>query len=54
MQYDYFISHASEDKDLIARPLAHFLKTASFNVWYDEFALKLGDSLRASIDGGPL
>lgn len=52
MQYDYFISHASEDKDLIARPLAHFLKTANFNIWFDEFSLKLGDSLRASIDGG--
>jgi len=52
VQYDYFISHASEDKDLVARPLAHFLKTAKFNVWYDEFTLKLGDSLRASIDSG--
>lgn len=52
MKYDYFISHASEDKDLIARPLAHFLQTARFSVWYDELTLKLGDSLRASIDGG--
>lgn len=52
MRYDYFISHASEDKDLIARPLAYFLQTAGFNVWYDESTLKVGDSLRASIDGG--
>jgi hypothetical protein len=52
VEYDYFICHASEDKDLIARPLAHFLRTAGFHIWYDEFTLKIGDSLRASIDRG--
>lgn len=52
MSYDYFISHASEDKDLVARPLAHYLSTAKFNIWYDEFTLRLGDSLRGSIDRG--
>jgi hypothetical protein len=49
-----FISHASEDKEDIARPLAHELIHRGFDVWYDEFSLKLGDSLRSSIDKGLL
>ncbi len=49
---DFFISHASEDKDSIARPLALALKDRGYDVWYDEFSLKLGDSLRESIDNG--
>ncbi|MEQ8923585.1 MAG: toll/interleukin-1 receptor domain-containing protein [Roseovarius sp.] len=50
--WDYFISHASEDKDLIVRPFAHYLKSAGFGIWYDEFSLKVGDSLLSSINGG--
>jgi hypothetical protein len=52
MAWDYFISHASEDKSLIASPLAHYLKSADFNVWYDEFSLRVGDSLLQSISQG--
>uniref|UniRef100_A0A0N4ZTT5 TIR domain-containing protein n=1 Tax=Parastrongyloides trichosuri TaxID=131310 RepID=A0A0N4ZTT5_PARTI len=51
-QYDFFISHASEDKDDIVRNLADSLKYNGFNVWYDEFELKIGDSLRKKIDAG--
>lgn len=51
-EYDAFISHASEDKEAFVRPLAHALRDAGLQVWYDEFTLKLGDSLRASIDRG--
>jgi len=47
-----FISHASEDKATFVRPLAHALKKRGVNVWYDEFSLKPGDSLRRSIDKG--
>lgn len=54
MKYDVFISHASEDKDLIVRPLVTMLEKLSVRVWYDEFSLKLGDSLSASIDKGLL
>lgn len=43
--YDFFISHASEDKDEIVRDLAEALKENGFDVWYDEFELKVGDSL---------
>ncbi len=51
-KYDVFISHASEDKDDFVRPLANALVKAGVNIWYDEFTLRLGDSLRASIDKG--
>jgi len=51
-KYDLFISHASEDKDAIVRPMATILERLSVRVWYDEFSLQLGDSLTASIDKG--
>ncbi len=47
-----FISHASEDKKAFVRPLAGALIAAGFDVWYDEYELTLGDSLRAKIDHG--
>ena len=52
IEYDVFISHASEDKDALVRPLAQALFAHGLKVWYDEFTLKLGDSLRESIDRG--
>jgi hypothetical protein len=52
MEWDVFISHASEDKDAIARPLANALRSLGNRVWFDEFTLSLGDSLRRSIDHG--
>jgi TIR domain len=52
MKYDVFISHAPEDKTPFVRPLAQALQQARLKVWYDEFALRLGDSLRESIDRG--
>lgn len=51
-EYDVFISHASEDKDAVVRPLAVALKNKGLSVWYDEFELKIGDSLRRKIDIG--
>lgn len=50
--YDFFISHASEDKETFVRPLAQALMDAGCSVWFDETALKPGDSLRKSIDKG--
>ena len=49
---DVFISHASEDKEAIARPLAAQLRKDGFTVWFDEYELVLGDSLRAKIEAG--
>ena len=51
-RWDVFISHASEDKESIAHSLAVALRDRGLQVWYDGFALALGDSLRASIDLG--
>lgn len=51
-EHDVFISHASEDKDEIVRPLAIALREQGLSVWYDEFELKIGDSLRQKIDKG--
>ncbi len=50
--FDVFISHASEDKDAVVRPLAEALRAHGLVVWYDEFELKIGDSLRRRIDTG--
>jgi hypothetical protein len=46
-----FISHASEDKDALARPLAEKLK-ALCHVWYDEYSLPYGASIFGSISAG--
>jgi len=51
-EYDLFLSHASEDKHAIARPLYEALTAAGVSVWYDEAVLTMGDSLRQKIDEG--
>ena len=50
--HDVFISHATEDKDDVVRPLAQALIDQNLRVWYDEFELRIGDSLRRKIDAG--
>jgi len=52
MLYDVFICHASEDKNAFVRPLAAMLQERHLEVWYDEFALSVGDSIRRAIDKG--
>lgn len=49
---DIFICHASEDKADVAGPLAAMLVSAGLEVWYDEYSLELGDSIRQTIDEG--
>lgn len=51
-KWDVFISHASEDKETIAKELATLLTDLGVKVWYDEFSLKVGDSLSQKIDEG--
>jgi TIR domain len=51
-QWDFFISYAEEDKKEIATPLADALNARGLMVWYADYALKSGDSLRESIDYG--
>ena len=50
--YDVFLSHASEDKDEVARPLATLLQERGLRVWYDEFELSIGDNLVAKLNAG--
>ncbi|HEX8101112.1 MAG TPA: toll/interleukin-1 receptor domain-containing protein [Solirubrobacteraceae bacterium] len=50
--FDVFVSHATEDKDSFVRPLAHALQERGVRVWFDEFEMRLGDSLRRKIDAG--
>ena len=52
MSWDVFVSHASEDKDDFVRPLVQGLTARGLKVWFDEFTLTVGDSLRRSIDRG--
>lgn len=47
-----FISYDSQDRELIARPLALKLAGLGVPVWFDEFSLKVGDSLREKIEHG--
>jgi hypothetical protein len=45
-----FISHASEDKEAVAIPLAESLKQRGIDVWLDQWELTVGDSLRRAIE----
>lgn len=54
MKHDVFISHASEDKEEVATPLASILQESHISVWLDANMLSLGDSLRRKIDDGLL
>ena len=50
--YDVFLSHASEDKDEIARPLADALTARGVTVWFDELNIRVGQSIRREIERG--
>lgn len=52
VEYDVFISHASQDKEDFVGPLAELLSDMGFRIWYDDFVLEVGDSLSQSIDKG--
>jgi hypothetical protein len=51
-EFDVFVSHASEDKDGVVRPLSEALRERGLEIWFDEFELRIGDSLRRKIDAG--
>jgi hypothetical protein len=52
MQWDVFITHAREDTDAVARPLAAALERHGLGVWIDGQALAPGDSVRGRVDAG--
>ena len=41
--WDIFVSHASEDGDVVVRSFAERLCSLGLNLWYDEFTLSLGE-----------
>ena len=51
-KWDVFISHAYEDKEPFVKRLTKALQAFGVNVWYDDFSLKIGDSLSKAIDHG--
>ena len=52
INYDVFISHASEDKESFVNDLVEELTKLGVKVWYDKLCIIWGDSLRSKIDEG--
>lgn len=50
--YDFFISHASADKEDFVNDFVLAAQQAGLNVWYDRQAINWGDSIRQKIDEG--
>ena len=42
-EYDFFISHAWEDKETVAKPLADALIAKGAKVWLDKYAMQVGE-----------
>jgi hypothetical protein len=51
-EFNAFISYASEDRKDFVLLLAEKLRGIGLKIWFDEFCLRLGDSLREKIDYG--
>jgi hypothetical protein len=51
LEWDAFVSHASEDKDFV-EPLVRTLMGRGLKIWYDSVSLRVGNSLRETIDFG--
>lgn len=49
---EVFLSHAGEDKDMVARPLASALRVHGITVFFDELSIRVGASIRRSIEDG--
>ena len=50
--FDIFLSHASEDKETVAKPLADLLKKKGLDVWLDEYQILVGDDFLDKINDG--
>ncbi len=51
-EWDFFISHASEDKQQAALPLTAELENREFKVWLDKFVLQPGEPVEEKISAG--
>lgn len=47
-----YLAHASEDHEKLAKPLAQALMATGINVWFDEWEIRTGDSLRRKMEDG--
>jgi len=47
-----YLAHANEDKDQLARPIAEYLIENGIDVWFDEWSIGHGESLRQKMDEG--
>ncbi len=47
-----YLAHATEDKEDLAKPIAEYLMQKGIKVWYDQWEIKSGDSLRQKMDQG--
>ena len=52
-EFDVFLSHSYKDKPVV-RALAERLRAAGLRVWYDEWAINIGDSIPTKIEDGLL
>ena len=44
-EWDLFVSYASEDREVLVKPLVSTLRELGLRPWWDELELKVGDSL---------
>ena len=51
-QRDIFVCHRSTDKETWARPFVHRLQNEGWSVWFDEYEIQIGDSIRQKIEKG--
>ena len=51
MENTVFISHTGTDKD-IAREIGLFLTSENINVWFDEWGIRIGESITEEINNG--
>lgn len=49
---DVFLCHASEDKEIVVRPLAETLEKENISYWLDEAEIKWGDSITQKVSEG--
>ena len=52
MTTDVFISHATEDKEAIARPLATALQARGVSIWFDELNIEWGEPIHRAVEDG--
>jgi hypothetical protein len=51
LAYDVFLSHSDKDKAVV-RPVAERLRRDGLKVWFDEWEIRVGDSIPAKIEEG--